>query len=293
MGGKGASPSTSTTQNKPWGPERPYLKEGLDYLQQFLTGQGGAPIAPYTFPNQQVAPQTGDELAGVNQSSQVNNQLGQSFAPSMSLISDTLSGDYLNPNTNPYLTSTFNAASQPLTEAYQSSVAPGEMTGAIQSGAFGGSSDAEARALNQYQFGGQLQNLATNLYGQNYQQERQNQLSTLGNLGKIGEGLNLPSQNLLSTGGFEQGQNQNVLNTNYQNAYNQAAFPYQLLSMFTGGGGVGSLGGGGGTSTTTGYPSEEGDGSSLMQDILGGGSLGLGGLELFGALGPFGSLGGL
>ena len=138
-----------------------------------------------------------------------------------------------------------------------------------------------------------MQNLATNLYGQNYQQERQNQLSTLGNLGKIGEGLNLPSQNLLSTGGFEQGQNQNVLNTNYQNAYNQAAFPYQLLSMFTGGGGVGSLGGGGGTSTTTGYPSEEGDGSSLMQDILGGGSLGLGGLELFGALGPFGSLGGL
>ena len=249
MAGKSGAPTT--TNNVPWGPERKYLKEGMSYLQQFLTGQGGRPLAPYNFPDQKVAGLTGAEQQGLSGTENLAGQEQGAFAPSLGLTQDTLSGKYLDPATNPWLTATYNAAAQPLTENYQSTVAPSEMTGAIQSGAFGGSSDAEARALNQYQFGGQLQNLATNLYGQNYQTERQNQLGTLSNLGAISSGLNDPNQQLLEAGGFEQSQNQNVLNTAYQNAYGKASFPYQLLSMFTGGGGVGSLGAGAGTSTTT------------------------------------------
>jgi hypothetical protein len=249
MAGKSGAPTT--TDNVPWGPERKYLKEGMSYLQQFLTGRGGKPIAPYDFPDQQVAGLTGAEQAGLSGTENLATQEQSSFAPSMGLTSDTLSGKYLNPATNPWLTATYDAAAQPLTENYQSTVAPSEMTGAIQAGAFGGSGDAEARALDQYQFGGQLQNLATNLYGQNYQTERQNQLNTLTNLGSIASGANSPNDQLLQAGGFEQAQNQNVLSNNYQNAYNRAAFPYQLLSMFTGGGGIGSLGAGAGQSTVT------------------------------------------
>jgi hypothetical protein len=275
MGGKGpGSPSISQTFNRPWGPERPYLKEALGYLQQFLTGQGNRPLAPYNFPNQQVAPQTGAELAGVAGTTNLAGAENSAYSPALPLLSDTLSGTYLNPATNPWLTATYGAAAQPLTEAYQSSVAPSEMTGAIESGAFGGSSDAEARALNQYQFGGQLQNLATNLYGQNYQTERQNQLNLLSNLGGVSQGLNAPNEQLLGAGGFEQAQQQNVLNTQYQNAYNQAEFPYQLLGMFTGGAGVGGLGGGAGSSTTIGYPAYDSSGLSLGQGLLGGAGIG-------------------
>jgi hypothetical protein len=251
MGGKGGGSQTSQTTNMPPGFEIPYLKEALKYMKQFMTGQGGKPIAPYTFPNQNVAGFNPAEEAGFSGTTALSGAESGAFNPALPLISDTLSGKYLDPNTNPFLTATYNAAAQPLTENYQSAIAPGEMTGAIQAGAFGGSSDAEARALNQYQFGGQLQNLATNLYGQNYQQERQNQLGTLGELGKIGLGLNMPNEQLMNVGGTQQAQSQNELNTQYQNAYNQSAFPYQLLQMFTGGGGVGSLGGGGGTSSTT------------------------------------------
>jgi hypothetical protein len=273
MGSKGPSSGGSTqTVNQPWGPEKPYLKEALRYMQQFLTGQGGMPVAPYNFPNQQVAGFSGPEEQAFGNTAQLATQEGQAFSPSLPLVSNTLSGAYLNPATNPWLTATYNAAAQPLTENYASTVAPGEETGAIQAGAFGGSADAEANALNQYQFGGQLQNLATGIYGGNYQQERQNQLGTLGDLGKISLGLNEPNQQLLDVGGLQQAQQQNVLNTGYENQYNAASWPYQLLSMFTGGGGVGSLGGGAGSSTST--STLPGQTNSLWQDIAGGAGIG-------------------
>lgn len=263
--GKSSGGPSSQTNTGPWGPSRKYLRRALPYWYQLLTGIGGKPFAPYNFPDQQVAGINPTEQAGLNLTTQMGEQEASAESGAPQQISDTLSGKYLDPATNPWLNKTFNEAAQQQTNAYETGIAPSEMTGAIQAGAFGGSADAEARAGNEFNYGQDLSNLATQIYGGNYQQERQNQLDTLGNLGKINLGLAQPGEQVMGAGGFEQSQAQNELQAQYENAYARAAFPYQLLSMYTGGiEGIGSQGG-------TSFTQESGpQGPSALQEGIGG-----------------------
>lgn len=90
------------------------------------------------------------------------------------LVNDTISGNYLNPETNPYLDQTFNRAAD-LTRTRLSSefAGSGRNLGAAQ----------PARSE-------ELQTLASNIFGGNYQAERDRQL------GAIGQGLQLDPLNL-------------------------------------------------------------------------------------------------
>ena len=124
----------------------------------------------------------------------------------------------------------------------------------------------------------QSQQLAANMYGQGLGEQagltgqglsgltglREAGLSNLGNLESQGLGLTqgalsnipnlasaayIPSQQLMQSGALGQNQAQNVLNTGYQNLYNQATWPYQELNML--GQGFGNYPQGTGTQQTT------------------------------------------
>jgi len=87
-------------------------------------------------------------------------------------LTETAQGQFLHPESNPYLRGTFNAAATDLTNAYRTATAPSIQAQASRMGQFGSSAMNEALALEQYGLGRNLENLASNIYGGNYQQER-------------------------------------------------------------------------------------------------------------------------
>lgn len=89
----------------------------------------------------------------------------------------TMAGAFLRPETNPYLKANFDAASSDLVNAYSTATAPGIMAAAQRARQFGSSAMNESLALSRYGLGRNLENLAANIYGTNYQQERSRQLT--------------------------------------------------------------------------------------------------------------------
>lgn len=202
------------------------------------------------------------------------------------MLSNTISGKYLNPSTNPYLADTFNQAAKGVTDQYQTSIAPSLMAeGEVASGGGPGalannSAFNQTQWQNQYGLGQTLNNLATDIYGGNYQQERQNQLAAAGQAqGLVGQANQLaesgvgnrlaaiqsqfgnqlgateaqqaaqaqalglipqtqsslyaPANQLLQAGTLQQQQQQNVLDTLFQNAMRSANWEPMMLSNFS------------------------------------------------------------
>jgi len=146
----------------------------------------------------------GGNLPALPTEMQTLNSLGLGGLTGM--LSNTLSGKYLDPSTNPWLTKTYNEAAKGVTDQYQTSIAPslmaeGELATGGGPGALANSSAFnQTQWQNQYGLGQNLQNLATNIYGGNYQQERQNQLTAAG-LGEslAGQANQINEQNVANT----------------------------------------------------------------------------------------------
>lgn len=191
-------------------------------------------------------------------------------------------GNNLMSQKNPYLAAYANAADLPLIQNYQNAVAPNLLANFASNGTVGGSGQQQAFANAESGLAqglasqnaqiyepafAQSQNLAAGLYGQGLGAEQSLTGLGLSNLGALqGQGLGLtqqaigetpslasgayiPSQQLMQSGALGQNQAQNILNTGYQNLYNQATWPYQELNML--GQGLNQFPQGSGTSTST------------------------------------------
>lgn len=251
MGGGPSSTSQTTTQNlPPW--VAPYSKLLLGEFGNMLFpglqtpnipnlgigGKSGNPLPglpqmPSNL-NQSVAGFTPDQLAAMqgvdNTTGAASNLAGAGAANAQS----TLGGTYLNPATNPYLTDTFNQGAQGLVSQYQNAIAPSLQAQAQQGGVAGGSAEGQQQLMDQYGLGQSLNNLATDIYGGNYSQERQNQLSTLGMMPGIQSSLYSPYQQQLGVGSLQQQQQQSQLDTGYQNALAANQYPMQRLQALAG-----------------------------------------------------------
>ena len=91
----------------------------------------------------------------------------------------TVQGQYLDPATNPYLQKTYDMGAQNLTQQYNLATKPGMDAQFNRANAFGVGNSAweQYDAENKRQLGNSLQNLGTNIFGGNYQQERARQAS--------------------------------------------------------------------------------------------------------------------
>lgn len=92
----------------------------------------------------------------------------------------TMRGDYLNPDTNPYLDATYRRAAGAMTDQYRDAVAPQIAAQFARAGSFGGSAHQNTEAASRYNFGRNLEELATGIYGENYGRERDRQLAVAG-----------------------------------------------------------------------------------------------------------------
>lgn len=134
-------------------------------------------------------------------------------------VQDTLSGKYLDPATNPFLQNNVQLAMN-------------QAMGNINSqfnrpGAFGSTAHEGVAA-------GQLGNIASQMYGQNYANERQNQLQAWGAAPTFGNMAYQDAGQLMNAGQLLQDEQQKGLDWNLQQFQEQQDYPYKNLASAAG-----------------------------------------------------------
>ena len=102
-----------------------------------------------------------------------DTQYGQGAQSARGQQNDVIQGRNLNGN--PWLDSTFNRASNAVVDKYRDATQPGIAAQFARAGSFGGSAHQQNEAIARYGLGRNLEELGANIYGQNYQEERNRQ----------------------------------------------------------------------------------------------------------------------
>lgn len=161
-----------TTTTAPWLEQQPYLTYGWDQARNLLN-QGGRDF----YPGQTYvpfSPQTEMGLGLTEDRALAGSPVNRAASGQ---LTDTLSGAYLN--SNPYLDQTYDYAADAVTRNYRNAVAPGIDSRAINSGRFGSEFNRTMRNDAQDNLGRTLGGMGANIYGGNYQAERDRQMQGL------------------------------------------------------------------------------------------------------------------
>lgn len=194
-GRSGSQPQSSgtsfeQTQTLPPDFAAPHLTNAAQYSQDAMFAGG-----PEQYPGRTVAPfspQTEQALGMIEGLTTGPNPL---LNAGLQNATSVLSGDFLRPETNPFLQSTFNRAADLTRNRLSSEFARA-----------GRDIDASAPARSE-----ELQTLASNIFGNNYQRERTNQLQTLGQLPSLMGARFIDPKALAGVGGTVEAQGQRLI----------------------------------------------------------------------------------
>jgi hypothetical protein len=159
---------TTGTQSAPWTGVSPYLEEGFSEARR-LYGQGG----PRGYGQSTVAGFSDQTNQGLQNRQNLSSAGTPNIGIGQNLLGNTLSGDYLN--NNPYLDQMYNQAASNMTRNYQEAVAPSIGANAEAQGRYGSGLYQNMMANSQRELGDSLGRLGTDIYGQNYANERARQ----------------------------------------------------------------------------------------------------------------------
>lgn len=197
------------------------------FLPQLMAAYGAAPQGSYTdqliasaSPIQQAAIQAGT-ATGVNALGQGQQVRG--------LAEGLLSGQYLSPQSNPYLQQTIQAAIRPAIDNFQQVQVPAINSDAIGRGAYGGSRNGVALGTAAGNLQSNILDASTAIAANNYQTERDRQLSA-GNLLSQAFGLDTSATDYLrSIGAEDRSFTQDALTNNFQLDQLARTQPFQQL----------------------------------------------------------------
>lgn len=225
-GGKGGSKSQTVTQSTdPWSGQQPYLTQQFAQAQDlYNSGQ----LAPAYYPGQTVASQSPDTLqaiqAAANQSTSPQAQGLNSAANQQ--ITDTLNGNYLNPENNPGFQQSLDDAQK----AYSTGTAAQTDASFARDGAYGGSAYDETKQMQNKAYGDSLNTLAGNLYTQG----RTNQLQAAAIAPQTQAMPYTDISQLANAGATQDAYNQSQINAGV-NEYNyNQNLPYNSLANYLG-----------------------------------------------------------
>jgi len=149
----------------------------------------------------------GDQSLGQMLNGNISQLAGGNFTsnPAASTLAQTANGNFLNAN-NPQVQGLLAAEAQPVTQQFTNSVMPGIMSAFASGGRLGSDANMNALQMASNSLGTTLNNLAQSTIGQNYMNERNNQLSAANQL----LGTQTSAGNLLNTAatGLNYGQQQ-------------------------------------------------------------------------------------
>ena len=291
--------TTQTVKSSPWGPQQPYLKEVFGEAQnnynnpmQYFPGSTVSSFSPESSIAMNLASNRALTGSPLVQGAQNYNQdvVGGNYLqsnPAFGYLQNTASGGMLN--NNPYVDAMFDQASSRALGAVSS-----------QFGAAGRYGSGNHMAA----LGDQMNNLATNIYGQNYANERTNQLNAANSLGSMygqerglqqqamGAAPGLADQDykdigaLASVGQAREGQQQKLINDQIMRQEFGQMEPWQRLALYN----SFIQGNYGGTSTGTATGTQQSASNPLLSGLGGAAS----GASMGMSFGPIGAgIGGL
>ncbi len=279
FGRSGGGQQVVTQNNAPWGPQATGLQDVFTQAKA-LNSAGG----PQYFPKSTVAgfaPETEKAMQLTSSRAQAGSPV---TSAAQSEAAKTIGGDYLN--SNPYLDATYGKAADAVTRAYKEATIPGLNATFTMGGRLDGG-NAKATAFDQAnnRLGSTLGDLATDVYGGNYANERTNQMRGMA-LAPQTSGMDYQDIGQLANVGAqreEMGQAQLADEVNRFNFQQQA--PANNLAQY-----LGFISGNyGGTSTQT-QPIYRNTFANALGGGLAGGSIG----SMFGSqYGPYGAVAGL
>lgn len=221
MGAKSnqGAPATTATQSTvntgPWQPQQPYLLDAMGKAQ----GQYDANAAKTYYPGSTVAPTN----ATLNWGQQSVLGLANQGTPNLDAANAenlaTLNGKYLDPASNPWLSKTFNQAGDAVTRQYMTGTAPQTAGAMAAAGRYGSGAYSNLSTGNQITYGKTLNDLATDIYGGNYQTERSRQDAAVNQVPTLMGAKYIDPQAVMAVGDQRQQQQQAGL-TDQVNRYN-------------------------------------------------------------------------
>lgn len=218
----------------------------VPYAQNFLNQSQQVADMPYQgYDGQTVAQLNPYQTAGIDAQAQRAYQGSPVNDAASSEVQKTLSGGYLN--NNPYLSQMVNAASGDITKNYNNSVVPQLTALDARSGSFGNSGVASATGQAQGQLAEQLGNVATNIYGTDYANERNRMQTAVSQAPTIANQDYVDASALQNAGNQYQQQDQKNLSDQYSRFQAAQAYPKDQLNTL--GSALGLKLGGSSTST--------------------------------------------
>ncbi len=208
MGGGGQGATSTTTQNIP-----EELKPLASKYAQDAIALSNTAYTPFT--GQRFADLNGTQQQGIDAITQRATQGSATMNNAEGQLNQIIAGG----NTNPYLDSMVGRA--------QDSVRSQFNTGAVNSGSFGNSGLQE-----QFQRG--LGDVATQMYGQAYDQDRARQMQGIGMAQQFGNQAYTDASQLLNAGQIQQDQAQQQMDFGYQQFQDQQYDPYKKLAAMGG-----------------------------------------------------------
>ena len=208
MDSGGGGGDSTTTQNIPDELKPLASKYASDAIN--LSNQAYTP-----FQGQRFADLNGTQQQGIDAITQRATQGSATVNNAEQALNQNITGG----QTNPYLDSLVGKA--------QDSVRSQFNTGAVNSGSFGNSGLQE-------QFAGQLGDVASQMYGQAYETDKQRQMQSIGMAQQFGNQAYTDAGQLLNAGQLQQDQEQQKADFGYQQFQDQQNDPYKKLSAMAG-----------------------------------------------------------
>lgn len=210
----------SSTSNKLPSELRPlakaYAREAMDISDN-----------PYqAFKGQRFAGLTGDQTLGMN----LLRQRAMGGDPVMNQANQTLMQSLQGGQANPHLDKMVDQAQQSVARNYNMFTKPQTETAMVNSGSFGNSGLQQMQQEQQRQATEQMGNVATQMYGQAYDQDRSRQMQALGMAPTYGNQAYQDAAQLLNSGSLQQANKQQGLDFNYQQFAEGREQPYKNLA---------------------------------------------------------------
>lgn len=283
-----STPSETTTKTEPWAEQKPYLTDVYKLAQ---TAYGETPKEQFQGSLMATPTATQQQALGL-QKELALTQLGRGTGgEAVNLGLQTLRGDYLRPETNPFLEGTINAAIRPVEQKLLRDVLPQVGSQAISQGAYGGARQQLSEEQAMQAALQEAMDVTAKIGYENYARERGAQLAAP-QLISAGMGLEAqPISTLSQVGAQEQLQQQDIIDEQLAQWQLAQEAPWLGLGQYA------QLiqGGYPGSTTAASYRgTQPSTASGVLSGALGGGMLGygLGGTSLVSGFSPLAFLGG-
>jgi len=277
LGGGGGGDTTVTQTNTPWAGAEPGLTEIYNKFQEQympntwerMNAQGqisGNPWDIFYYPYDRVADMNPTQQDALNWTKQYASDWESTMGAPAALLNSTLKGEYLTPESNPYLGQYAEAATDPMIQNYLNNIVPTMDNQAVASGRYGSGAWGDMRAQAAEDLDKQIGYTNASIFAPAYQQERQLQQDATGAwLDLVNQGYKNIGY-LSAAGEAEQAQSQNELDAEMSKWMDQLYGPMDwaniVANMFLSGGALGRT-----TEQTSPYT-----GPSMAQSLLGTGT---------------------